>query len=112
MPERKLARGQGARRALFRSLVTSLLEHEKIVTTHARGEEISAIAEKLITLAKEDNLNNRRQAFAYVLKPDVVRKLFDTLAPRYQDRPGGYTRSLKIGRRRGDAAPMVQLELL
>lgn len=112
MPERRLARSWQAQRALFRSQVTSFFDKERIITTQARAEEVSAIAEKLITLAKDPSLHNRRRVASYVMHADVTKKLFDTIAPKYQDRPGGYTRISKMGPRRGDAAPMVVLELL
>lgn len=112
MPERRLARNWQAQRALFRNQVTALFEHGRIQTTAARAEEVSAIAEKLITVAKTPTLAHRRKVASYVLKDDVTKKLFDQIAPQYTDRPGGYTRILKIGTRRGDAAPMVLLELV
>lgn len=112
MPYAKLGRPKDARRALFRSLVTSLLDKEAIITTEAKASEVNAIAEKLITKAKRGDLHARRQAAAFLLDEDVLKKLFDNIAPRYKDRPGGYTRIVKLGPRRGDAAPMVRLELV
>ncbi len=108
----KLGRSSGQRRALLRGLVTSLLESERIETTEAKAKEVQSIAEKLITLAKRGNLHARRQAMAYLVDESVVKKLFDTVAPRYRERQGGYTRIVKIGPRRGDGAPMVFLELV
>lgn len=108
----KLGRPKDARRALFRSLVTSLFEHEAIVTTEAKAREVDAVAHKLITKAKSGDLHARRQAAAVLLDEDVLKKLFDNVAPRYAERAGGYTRVLKIGPRRGDGALMVRLELV
>jgi large subunit ribosomal protein L17 len=112
VPERRLRRTTGQQKALFRAQVTSLLRHESMITTHARAKEVSAIAEELITLAKEPTLAHRRQAARFLLDEEVLRKLFRDIAPRYRERPGGYTRVLKLGPRRGDAAPMVKLELV
>lgn len=112
MPERRLRRNWQAQRAMFRSQVTSFFKSGKIVTTAARAEEVSSIAEKLITTAKLDNLTNRRRVAAYLFDEDTVTKLFEGIAPKYRDRPGGYTRILKMGERRGDSAPMVILELV
>jgi large subunit ribosomal protein L17 len=108
----KLGRDSSARKALFRSLVTALFDKERIETTEAKAMEVKAIAEEFITLAKQGDLHARRQALAYIYDEDVVRKLFNTLGPRYQDRNGGYTRVIKTGFRRGDAAPMAILELV
>ncbi|MBI2842786.1 MAG: 50S ribosomal protein L17 [Armatimonadetes bacterium] len=99
------------RLALLRGLVRALLEHEKIETTEPRAKDVSSIAEKVITTAKEDTLHARREARKVLNDEYLVKKLFDQIAPRFADRPGGYTRITKIGFRRGDAAPMVQLEL-
>lgn len=112
MPQAKLGRTADQRRALFRHMVTALLAHERIETTEAKAREVKAIAERMITLAKRGDLHARRQAHAYLMDEDVVKKLFDTIAPRYADRPGGYTRVLKVGVRRGDAAPTAILELV
>ncbi|MBX6350124.1 MAG: 50S ribosomal protein L17 [Clostridia bacterium] len=108
----KLGRPRDARRALFRSLITALFRHEAIVTTEAKAREVDRLAEKLITKAKAGDLHARRQAAAVLLDEDVLKKLFDTLAPRYAERPGGYTRILRLGPRRGDGAPLVRLELV
>ena len=108
----KLGRDTSARKALFRSILTSFFQHERIETTEAKAKEISGLAEQLITLAKRGDLAARRQAIARLADEEVVRKLFDEIAKKYSDRQGGYTRILKIGPRRGDAAPMVILELV
>ncbi|MGI6663205.1 MAG: 50S ribosomal protein L17 [Bacillota bacterium] len=105
-------RPMAQRRALLRGLVTSLLENERIETTLAKAKAAQSISEKMITLAKEDNLAARRRALAYLTKEDVVKKLFETLGPRYAHRSGGYTRILAIQPRRGDGAPMAILELI
>ena len=112
MGYRKLGRDSSARKALFRSILTSFFKHERIDTTEAKAKEISGLAEQLITLAKRGDLAARRQAIARLADEEVVRKLFDEIAAKYNDRQGGYTRILKIGPRRGDAAPMVILELV
>jgi len=96
----------------LRSLTTALLENEKIRTTEAKAKDVGAIADKMITLAKKGDLASRRRALAYLEDKDVARKLFDTLGPRYADRNGGYTRVVKLGPRRGDAAPMAVIELV
>ena len=112
MSYRKLGRDSSARKALFSSILTSFFKHERIETTEAKAKEISGLAEQLITLAKRGDLSARRQAIARLADEEVVRKLFDEIAKKYSDRQGGYTRILKIGPRRGDAAPMVILELV
>ena len=112
MGYRKLGRDTSARKALFRSILTSFFKHERIETTEAKAKEISGLAEQLITLAKRGDLAARRQAIARLADEEVVRKLFDEIAAKYNDRQGGYTRILKIGPRRGDAAPMAILELV
>jgi large subunit ribosomal protein L17 len=109
---RKLGRSSAHRRALYRNLVTDLLNYEKITTTEAKAKEVRSLAERMITLGKEGKLHSRRQALAYILDEKVTDKVFITLAPRYAERPGGYTRITKIGPRLGDGAPMVQLELV
>ena len=105
----KLGRNSSARKALFRSVLVSLFKHERI---EAKAKEISGLAEKLITLAKRDDLSARRQVIAELVDKEVAKKLFDEIAPKYNDRNGGYTRILKLGVRRGDAAPMALLELV
>jgi large subunit ribosomal protein L17 len=109
---RKLGRDSAHRRSLYRNLVTDLLNYEKITTTEAKAKEVRGLAERMITLGKKGGLPARRQALAYVLDEKIADKLFTTLAPRYAERPGGYTRISKLGPRLGDAAPMVQLELV
>ena len=109
---RKLGRVTAHRKAMLRSLTTSLLENGKMVTTVERAKEVRCMAEKMITLAKRGDLHARRQVLAYVYDEAVVTKLFDEIAPRYEDRNGGYTRILKLGPRRGDAAEEVFLELV
>jgi len=100
------------RRALLRGLVTSLLEKERIETTLTKAKTAQSISEKMITLAKVDTLAARRRALAYITKEDVVKKLFETLGPRYAHKDGGYTRILNVQNRRGDGAPMAVLELI
>jgi large subunit ribosomal protein L17 len=119
MAYRKLGRRSAARKALFRDLVTDLIINERIETTEMKAKEVRSIAEKMITLAKRGDLHARRQVAAYVRKEaataegrDAVQKLFDEIAPRFSERNGGYTRILKVGPRRGDAAPMAYLELV
>jgi large subunit ribosomal protein L17 len=109
---RKLGRPTDHRRALFRNLVTDLLRKERIITTEAKAREVKGLAEKMITLARRGDLHSRRQALRFVYDKAVVEKLFDQLGPRYASRPGGYTRLVKIGPRRGDGAEMAQLELI
>ncbi len=109
---RQLGRNTGHRRALFRSLVTSLLDIERIETTEAKAKEISSIAEKMITLGKRDDLHARRQALAYIRTKEVVAKLFDDVAKRFNGRNGGYTRIIKTRNRLGDGAPMAMVELV
>ena len=108
----KLGRVTAHRWALFRNLLTALFQHERIMTTVAKAKALRPLAERLVTLAKRDNLHARRQALGFVPDVTVVRKLFDTVAARYADRRGGYTRIIKAGTRRGDAAPMAILELV
>jgi large subunit ribosomal protein L17 len=110
---RKLNRATDQRLALLKSLVSSLFRHDKIVTTLPKAKEARRLAEKLITLARRDHnaLSARRQVLRYVTDPDLVKHLFDEIAPRYRERPGGYTRIVRVGRRRGDGAQMAALEL-
>ena len=109
---RKLGRTTSHRTAMLRALVTFLLENGKIETTATRAKEVRSLTEKLITIAKVDNLHNRRLVLAFVTKEDVVSKLFNEIAPKYADRNGGYCRITKIGPRRGDAAEMSIIELI
>ena len=109
---RKLGRPTDHRQAMLRGLVTYLLENGRIETTVTRAKEVRAMAERMITLGKEDTLHSRRQALAYITKEDVVKKLFDEIAPKYEATNGGYTRIIKTGPRRGDAAEMCIIELV
>ena len=109
---RKLNRNSSHRKAMFRNMTISLVEHEKIKTTLPKAKELRGFAEPLITLAKKDNLSNRRLAFDRIRSKSAVGKLFGELGPRYQTRPGGYIRILKSGFRSGDNAPMAIVELL
>lgn len=116
---RRLGRSSGHRKALRRSMITELFRHERIKTTGAKAKAIRGAAEKLITLSKRGNaageaklVHARRLAAARLNDPEIVKKLFDEIAPRYAERPGGYTRILKLGPRKGDAAEMVLLELV
>ncbi len=109
---RKLGRASDHREAMLRNMVTSLLENGKMTTTVTRAKEVRAMAEKMITLAKVDSLHNKRQALAYITKEDVVKKLFDEIAPKYKEVNGGYCRIIKTEARRGDAAEMCILELV
>src|ERR1051325_3104695 len=112
MANRKLGRTSSHRNAMFRNQLASLIESERIITTLPKAKELRPIAEKLITLAKNDSVHNRRQAFRQVANNELIAKLFDTLGPRFSTRPGGYTRIMKLGARRGDAAEMTILELV
>lgn len=109
---RKLGRASDHRRAMLRAMVTYLLENGKIETTVTRAKEVRSMAEKMITTAKTNDLHSKRQVLAYVTKEDVVKKLFDEIAPKYEGRNGGYTRIVKIGPRRGDAAEMAIISLI
>ncbi len=114
----KLGRNSSNRKALFRDLVTDLFLYERIQTTEAKAKELRSVAEKLITLAKRGDLHARRQVASFVRREtidgekDAIQKLFTDLGPRYAERPGGYTRIMKLGPRRGDSAPMVYIELV
>ncbi|NTW05712.1 MAG: 50S ribosomal protein L17 [Peptococcaceae bacterium] len=112
MSYQRLGLTTGHRRAMLRNLVTSLIKEDRIKTTETRAKEVKSIAEKMVTLAKKGDLSARRQALAYIYDEEVVRKLFETLGPKYSERPGGYTRIVKMGHRQGDAAPMAILELV
>ncbi len=114
---RRLNRSTGHRRALFRNLITELFRHRRITTTEAKARAVRSEAEKLITVAKgsldkESDVHERRHVLRTVTDKEVVRELFETIAPEYKDRPGGYTRIIKLGPRQGDAAPMAILELV
>ena len=112
LKNRKLGRTSDQRKAMLRAMVTYLLENGQIKTTVTRAKEVAPVAEKMITLAKQNNLASYRQALAYITKEDVANKLFKEIGPTYADRNGGYTRIVKIGPRRGDAAEMAIIELL
>jgi len=109
---KKLRRNSAQRKALLRNLVTSFLEKERILTTLAKAKATRPLAEKMITLAKKDSLHARRRALSFIYKESVVRKLFEEIGPRFSERPGGYTRIVKIGSRSGDGAEMAMLELV
>lgn len=114
---RKLGRSSGHRRALFRNLITELFRHRRITTTEAKAKAVRGEAEKLITVAKnsldkESDAHERRQVLKTITDSEVVSELFENIAPEYKDRPGGYTRIIKLGPRQGDAAPMAILELV
>lgn len=110
--KRKLGRSSDHRKAMLRGMVTYLLENGRIETTVTRAKEVRAMAEKMITVAQDDSLSAKRQVLSYVTKEDVVKKLFDEIAPKYKDVNGGYTRIIKTGPRRGDAAEMCIIELV
>lgn len=109
---RKLGKPTDQRVAMLRAMTTYLLENGQIKTTYARAKEVAPIAEKMITLAKKNNLASYRQVLSYITKEDVAKKLFDEIGPKYADRNGGYTRVLKMGPRRGDAAEMAIIQLV
>ena len=109
---RKLGKTSTQRKALLRQLATDLLNNGRLETTFCRAKEVQPVAEKLITLAKKGGLANYRRALSYMTKEDVVKKLFDEIGPKYQDRNGGYTRVTRTGARRGDAAETAVIELV
>ena len=109
---RKLGRNSSHRKAMYRNMVTSLFEHGRIKTTDAKAKELRRIAEKLITLGKRGDLHARRRALSYVRSREVVEKLFDEISSQFATRPGGYTRIVKLGNRRGDNAPISLIELV
>ena len=109
---RKLNRTSSHRKSLFKNMAQALFKHEQIVTTLPKAKELKRVVEKLITLGKKGNLHSRRLAFNQIRDKDIVSKLFDSLAKRYSDRKGGYTRVLKAGFRYGDSAPMAVIELV
>lgn len=109
---RKLNKNGPHRKALFRNMVTSLLDHERIQTTDAKAKELRGLADRMITLGKRGDLHARRQALSVIRDKGVAAKLFGELADRYRDRPGGYTRVIKLGHRAGDAAPQAMIELV
>ncbi len=112
MSYRKLGRNTGARQAMLKSLLSAFFQYERIETTEARAKEIRKFAEKVITLAKRGDLSARRQAINLVANVEVVHKVFEEIPGKYSERSGGYTRILKLAPRRGDAAPMVLIELV
>ena len=109
---RKLSRNTSHRRALLRNLVTSLLEHGRLMTTLPKAKEVRPLAEKMITLGKLDSLHARRQVHSYLLKDATAKKVFDTIAPTFADRKGGYSRIIRLGNRKGDGADLAIIELL
>lgn len=109
---RRLGRNSSHRLAMLRNMVTSLIEHEKITTTDIRAKELRKLADRMITLGKRGDLHARRQALQVIQDRKVVAKLFDMIGPRFKDRPGGYTRIIKLGVRLGDKAPLSQIELV
>lgn len=109
---RKLGRDSSARKALFRGMLTSFFQYDRIETTEAKAKELRGLADQMITLAKRGDLHARRQVLAYLMDEDVVKKIFDEIAPKYADRQGGYTRVIKLGLRKGDAAPLALIELV
>lgn len=112
LKNRKLGRTSDQRKAMLRAMVTYLLENGQIKTTVTRAKEVAPVAEKMITLAKDNNLASYRQALAFITKEDVTNKLFKEIGPKYADRNGGYTRVVRIGPRRGDAAEMAIIQLV
>jgi len=109
---RRLGRNTAHRRAMMRNMATSLFDHERIQTTDSKAKELRREAERLVTLAKKGDLASRRRALGYIKDKQVVAKLFERIGPRYQNRAGGYTRIIKVGRRPGDQAPMSVIELV
>ena len=112
LKNRKLGRTSDQRKAMLRAMVTYLLENGQIKTTITRAKEVAPVAEKMITLAKKNDLVSYRAALAFITKEDVAKKLFDQIGPKYADRNGGYTRIVRIGPRRGDAAEMAIIQLV
>ena len=109
---RKLGRTTDHRKAMLRAMVTFLLENGKIETTVTRAKEVRAMAEKMITIAKANDLHSKRQVYSYITKETVAKKVMDEIAPKYADRNGGYTRVTRLGPRRGDVAEMAVIELV
>jgi large subunit ribosomal protein L17 len=108
----KLKRNIGSRKALFKGLVTSVIEHERVITTVPKAKAVRPLVEKMITLAKRDTLHSRRQAAAFLETPAALKKLFDKLGTRFGQRNGGYTRVVRLGNRKGDGAEQAMLELV
>src|SRR5215510_1346276 len=109
---RNLSRNTSHRRAMLRNMVTDLLDHGRLMTTLPKAKEVRPLAEKMITLGKRDSLHSRRQLQAYLLREAVAQKVFDTIAPRFAQRNGGYSRFIKLGNRKGDGADLAIIELL
>lgn len=109
---RKLGRATDHRKSMLRGMVTFLLENGQIETTVTRAKEVRAVAEKMITIGKNNDLHSKRQVFSYVTKESVAKKVFDEISPKYAERNGGYTRIIKIGPRRGDSAEMALIKLV
>src|SRR5258708_3666231 len=109
---RKLSRNSSHRRAMLRNLVTDFLDHGRLMTTLPKAKEVRPLAEKMITLGKRDSLHARRQLMSYLMREPVAKKVFDTIAPRFADRKGGYSRIIKLGNRKGDGADLAIIELL
>lgn len=109
---RRLSRTTSHRRSMMRNLTVALIENERIVTTEPKAKELRKYADKMITLAKREDLHARRQVYQFIPQKDIVRKLFENIGPRFLDRNGGYTRIYKLGYRRGDAAPMAVIEFV
>lgn len=109
---RKLGRTSDHRKAMLRAMVTYLLENGRVETTLPRAKEVRSMAEKMITLGKKDDLHTKRQVYSYITKETVAKKVIDEIGPKYVDRSGGYTRIIRNGVRRGDAAPMAIIELV
>lgn len=112
MAKRKLGRTTDHRMSMLRGMVTYLFEKGSIETTVTRAKEVRSLADKMVTLAKTNTLHSKRQALSFITKEDVVKKLFDEIAPKYAERNGGYTRIIKMGPRRGDAAEMAIIQLV
>ncbi|MBG99734.1 MAG: 50S ribosomal protein L17 [Solibacterales bacterium] len=108
----KLQRNPSSRRALLRGLTTSVILEDRVITTVTKAKAVKPVVEKMITLGKRDTLHSRRQAASYLQTPDAVKRLFDTLAPRFAERKGGYTRVVRLGPRKGDGAEMALIEIL
>ncbi len=109
---RRFDMGTAQRRAMFRNITTAVLEHGSVLTTEARAKESRRFVEQMVTLGKRGTLHARRRALAFIYNPKIVAKLFDEIAPQYVDRPGGYTRVVKLVQRKGDASHMARLELV
>jgi large subunit ribosomal protein L17 len=109
---KKLGRDSAHRKALYANLTASLIEHGRIRTTESKAKAVRPVAEKMITLGRDGSIHARRQALAFLRSQEIVHMLFSEVAPRFKDRPGGYTRVIKLGPRQGDAAPMAYLELV